>query len=233
MAESSDGTGGSGGEGYYAAASSTFSILQQAAAMFYAARSMQYELRARASAFRHQAVMARIDARSAEIQAVDILRAGALEKAAFTLQASQAVATERTRRGSSGLLVGAGSGAEVEASQRFVDELGANAITGRALRAASAVRMQRAQSLGTALMAEAGAANLRQFARIQDPWGAAIVSLVGNAHKPVGAYEARTQRADTEGGRGDTGAREAGGGLTLPGGDKPFSGEAGEGGGEA
>jgi len=207
MAESSDGTGGSGGEGYYAAASSTFSILQQAAATFYAARAMQYELRTRASAYRHQAAMARIDARSAEIQAVDILRAGALEKAAFSLQAAQARAVERARTGSSG--IAGGSAAEVEASQRFVDELGANAITGRALRAASSVRLQRAQALGVALLSEANATSLRQFARVQDPWGSAIVSLLGNAHKPVAAYESRTTQGRTESRRSDTSERRS------------------------
>ncbi len=127
----------------------------------FSVRAEQSRAKAQALSLEHEASMAAINARQAEVEAQSILQGSHRDIAAVTLQAGQDKAALRAQTGGAGLAVGAGSAGEVQASIDLVKELDTRAIRINAVAGAGAARMRRTNQLNTALLGRVSARNLR------------------------------------------------------------------------
>lgn len=148
---------------------------------FYSAQSQQDQIRANASSMRSRARIADRNARQAEFEAQDIMRSAQFEKGKLQLRGRQERGRGRASTAARGGRVGSGSAAEVEASQKLVQEIDEMTIDSNAARAAAGQRI-RAESLrGEALLGGVSAANLERSAGTISPGLRAGTTLLGGA----------------------------------------------------
>lgn len=179
------GAGGAAGAGAGTFAGFGLALGAAGAAMgaigsFYQALSERNQLRSRSSSLEHEATMSDFNARLAEDDAQEILRARRKEIALATLQHGQAKASQLARQGASGLQVGVGSSAEAQATAEWAKRVDAMTIDVNATRAANAARLRAVNLRGRSLLTRASAANLRRGAGSINPWMSAFTSLLGS-----------------------------------------------------
>lgn len=155
--------------------------LNGAIGSFYAAKQARLQSKAAALSFEHEQFMANLDARAAEVDAQQILRAGEQQIGLRGLQAAQAVGEQDALTGAAGVVAGEGSAAEVAASIRLAQRLDAMSLNTNAVRQAGAARRGAVNDQNRALLAGVGARNLRKGADSISPEGAAATSLLGGA----------------------------------------------------
>lgn len=169
--------GGGGGGGYVA----LIGALMGAVGGYYDAKSQRYQLASQASALDFQADISRQNARIAEMEANDIMRAGELEAGRSGMAYGQARGALRTSIGASGVLGGVGSAAEIGASLDLAKELDAMQINSNRVRGAVGARLQRQSLLTEAAISGANAQSAR-YARDSIHTGRAVTtSLLGAA----------------------------------------------------
>lgn len=154
-------------------------MLLQAIGTYYGVRSQQLSLRSSAMSAEFDATMADLNARQAEAQANDILRAGDDRAALLTMQRGQQEATERTTQGASGF-TGGGSAAEVQASMALARRLDVYGIRLESIAQANAARTQGVNFRNRAALSRVSARNLRATSGTMSAWGSTLTSLLGS-----------------------------------------------------
>jgi len=154
-------------------------MLLQAIGTYYGVRSQQLGLRGAAMSAEFDASLADLNARSAEAQANDILRAGEDRAALVSMQRGQLEASERTAQGASGF-TGGGSAAEVQASLALARRLDTHGIRLESIMQANEARMQGVNFRNRAALSRVSAANLRSTSGTMSAWGSTLTSLLGS-----------------------------------------------------
>jgi len=154
-------------------------MLLQAIGTYYGVRSQQLSLRSSAMSAEFDATMADLNARQAEAQANDVLRAGEDRAALLTMQRGQQEATERTTQGASGF-TGGGSAAEVQASMALARRLDVHGIRLESIAQANAARTQGVNFRNRAALSRVSARNLRATSGTMSAWGSTLTSLLGS-----------------------------------------------------
>lgn len=183
---------------------------QQAVAAYYAAKNQKRQLKFQANELKFQQYMTSVNARRAEMEAMDRLRAGQVQAMQQTLQAGQVKAAQTVGLAASGVEAGSGTIQDILNSTDFMKEVDKATIDSNTARAVGAARMQagdlRAQ--GAILGGQAGM--LMAARRAVSPWPAISTMLVGAAGQYAGmqASYLREQRyySSTQGGLGTPGA---------------------------
>lgn len=167
----------------------TFSTSQMATASMYsqvggAATSAvggYYAARSQKSALKHQASMAQINARIAELGAESAMEQGKQQVAALTMQAGQLKGKQRAALAANGVDLGQGSAAELQASTEIMKQIDMATARGNALRTAWGHRMQATNMRGEAAMAKASAGTINPFAT-------GATSLLGGASSVASSW---------------------------------------------
>jgi hypothetical protein len=148
---------------------------------YYALKSQQSQLRAQALSLEFQQFMASLDARAAEQEAQQILKAGQQQVAYAGMEAAQAKGSQAAQVGAAGIQAGTGSAAEVAASIELAKRLDAATYRQNAVQQAGAARVGATNARNQASLAGVSAGNLRRTARSISPESGALTSLIGGA----------------------------------------------------
>lgn len=148
---------------------------------FYTAKSQQAGLKSAALSAEFDASIASLNARGAEQDAQDILADKNREIGMLGLQYAQAKASRRASTGASGVEIGVGSAAEVQATTELAHQIDAISVDANATRAANAMRMQAVDFRNRSMLSRVSADNARRSARAIMPWVSAGISLVSSA----------------------------------------------------
>ena len=140
----------------------------QAVGAYYGVRSQKAGLRLGAKQADYSAFMSDLNARQAELQAVDIMRAGQMDAARMTAQYGEAKAATRAQQASSGVQAGVGSAAERSASIELAKEIDKLTMDSNTLRQSQAARMQAVNLRSEARFARASAESMRYANRKMD-----------------------------------------------------------------
>lgn len=128
-----------------------------------------------------QGSIADLNARIAEQDAQAALAAGQHEAMLASLRFAAVRGSQRARQGASGLQIGVGSAAEVDASIEAAREMDLLTIERNTLRAAGAARMRAVDQRNRAEMARVAAQNLGDLESTFNPGLSAFTSLLGSA----------------------------------------------------
>lgn len=166
-----DAPGDSAGSGPSAAllGAAFFGQLSQAYAQFSQARMAAYEAKAQASSFGFRSRMLELDRRAAERQAESILEAGQAQVGDIGLAGSQRRAEISAATAARGVEAGVGNAAEVQVSQRLLEEIDKGHFRLEAVRRANAARAGATTIGNEALLSRTSAANLRRSAKATQP----------------------------------------------------------------
>lgn len=148
---------------------------------YYQAKSQQYQLQSQALSAEFQKSMSQINARQAEYQAQSLLQVGERQIGQLTMRYGKAKGARRASVAASGVSLGVGSAAEVEASQDIAKEIDVLTINANAVRAAEEARLRGVGFQNQALLQGVSAQNLAASAGTISPFGAAGTSLLGSA----------------------------------------------------
>lgn len=148
-----------------------------------AAQQRKHELKSQASSLEFQAQMSQLNARAAENDAQEIMRAGNMQIGLLGMRYAQEKAALRTSTGARGIKSDVGSAAEVQASVSLAREIDALTLRSETVRAAGNARMRGVQASSDATMARVGAANSRASAGTINPALEAHTSLLGSASR--------------------------------------------------
>lgn len=146
-----------------------FGQLSQAYAGFSAARMAGYEAKSQASSFGFRARMLELDRRNAELQAESILEQGQAEVSDVGLAGAQRRADIEAASAARGVTTGVGSAAEVQVSEKLMEQIDKYHINLASVRAANAARTGAVATGNEALLSRTSAANLRRSARASSP----------------------------------------------------------------
>jgi len=127
-----------------------------------------------------RATQSAIQARAAEQEAQEILRAGKLQAAYRGLVEAQDIGATRANAAARGVVAGTGSAGDVERSQRLAAELDKRTLRTNAERAAATARERKANAAGESLLLRASAANRRATADSINPALGAVASGLGS-----------------------------------------------------
>lgn len=127
-----------------------------------------------------RATQSAIQARAAEQEAQEILRAGKLQAAYRGLVEAQDIGATRANAAARGVVAGTGSAGDVERSQRLAAELDKRTLRTNAERAAAGARERKANAAGESLLLRASAAARRATANSINPAFGATASALGS-----------------------------------------------------
>lgn len=161
--------------------------LLQAVGAFFTASSERNVIKSRALSADHEASMANLNARQAELDAQAVLESGRHEIGLRTLAYGQEAGAQRAALGGAGAQVGVGSAAEVAASIQLAKQVDTLTITKNSVRAAGQARMRAAEMAGRSLLARASGRNLRAAAGSIKPWLSAGTSLLTSVGQSAGS----------------------------------------------
>lgn len=165
-------------------------VLLGAIGGYYQARAQQDELKSQASAAEFQRTIAGINARAAENDAQAILRAGEDEAQRLTLQHGQDRGNLRANVAARGAVVGQGSAADVERSQRIAQLMERVALRSSVVRQANAARARATDFRNRGLLAGVSADNLRRSAGTISGGSAAVRGLLDGGSRLALQYNA-------------------------------------------
>lgn len=150
------------------------SLALQAGGLLTSTVGSYYSARSQASSLGHQANIAEINARIADLGAESALEQGKQQVAERTLRAGQERGAQRAALAANGVVLNEGSSAEIQASSALMKEIDANTLRANALRSAWGYRMNAGNLRSEATMARATARGL-------NPLGSAATTLLGGA----------------------------------------------------
>ncbi len=148
---------------------------------YYAAKSQKNQLKSQALTMDFQRSMSEINARQSEFQAQSILQSGQQQVGQLTMRYGKLKGARRASVGASGISLGVGSVAEVEASQDLAKEVDAMTINANSVRASEEARMRGVGFQNQGLLQGVSADNLRGSASTISSLGMATTSLMGSA----------------------------------------------------
>jgi len=163
----------------------TFGAVSSAFGSYYGAKTQ-------ASNLKHQATLAGINARIAELGAQSALEQGKQQNAALTLQAGRLKGRQRAALAANGVDLGVGNAAEAQASTDLMKEIDSNTIRANALRSAWGYRTQGVNYQNQAGMARAAAGGI-------SPFGVGATNLLSGAANVATSWY-RMSQAGTFGG---------------------------------
>lgn len=169
----------------------------QAVGAYYGVRNQKLQLRGMARQADYSAFMADLNARQAELAAVDIMRAGQRQAGQVTMQYGQAKAASAAQIASSGVQAGVGSAAERQTSIELAKEIDKLTIDSNTLRQQQAARMQAVNYRNDARMSRANAEAMRYANKKMDGWyqqAAVASSLLGGASQTAMQYMYATRQ---------------------------------------
>lgn len=177
---------------------------------FYAQKTAAYAEKGQAKSLEFQAAIADRNARMAEVEAQDHLRAGRQEVGRVTLAAGQAKAQRRASAAAAGIELGVGSEAEVDETLDFFRDLDVLQVRSNAVRRSIAAREEGMSQRIDATMRRVSARNLRASARSRDPYLAKLTSLLGSSSQIAPSWQASTSSSsrNTSWNEGGMGPRE-------------------------
>lgn len=146
-----------------------FGQLSMAYGQFSAARMASYEAKAQASAMGHRSRMLQLDRRAAELRAQSILEQGQAQIGDVGLAGSQRRASIEASTAARGVESGVGSAAEVQVSERLMEQIDAYHINLASVQAANAARAGATAIANEALLTRTSAANFRRSAKAARP----------------------------------------------------------------
>lgn len=164
----------------WAIAASVFGQLAGAYANFAAVRMAKLETKAQASTFGHRARMLELDRRAAARRAESLLEQGASEIANVTLEGGQRRAAIEASTAARGVEAGVGSAAEVQASEKLIQDIDVYNINLARVKAANAARAGAVAAANEGRFARASGINLRRSARAAAP-ESQLFAGIGNA----------------------------------------------------
>lgn len=165
----------------FGVASSIAGIFNSAIGSFYAAKNSKIQLESQRDALRFQQKMSEINARQAENQAQDIMRAGEHAMGQVSMRAGQTKSSAKAMMAARGIDLGVGNAAEVVATTDLMKEIDMLTINSNRVRAAGAARMQGVNYGNQALLQGVSANNMGLSAGTISPFMAAGTSLLGGA----------------------------------------------------
>lgn len=163
----------------------------QAVGAYYGVRNQKLQLRGMARQADYSAFMADLNARQAELAAVDIMRAGQREAGQVTMQYGQAKAASAASIASSGVQAGVGSAAERQTAIELAKEIDKLTIDSNTLRQQQAARMQAVNYRNDARLSRANAEAMRYANKKMDGFytrAAMASSLLGGASQTAMQY---------------------------------------------
>lgn len=128
-----------------------------------------------------RATQSAIQARAAEQEAQQILRAGRQEAAFRGLVEAQDVGATRANAAARGVVVGTGSAGEIERAQRLASELDKRTLRTNAERAAASARERGANAKAESLLSRVSASNRRATAGTISPAAGAAGSALNSS----------------------------------------------------
>lgn len=146
---------------------------------FYGARTQSRNLK-------HQATLAGINARIAELGAQSALQQGQRQNAALTLQAGQLKSSQRAAMAANGVDLSVSNAAEIQASTDLMKEIDSNTTRANAMRTAWGYRTQATNYQNQAAMARATASSI-------SPFGSAFSTLLTSAGSVAGSWYQMSQ----------------------------------------
>lgn len=155
--------------------------INSAIGSFYAAKSMQYQMKSAASSYQFRSDMAALNARSAENDAQAVLEAGKTQIANYTMRAGQEKATTTNETAGRGVVLGVGSARDLSASQEVAKQIDMLTINSNAVREAAARRTLATNYQNESLLDRTSANNLRRSASSISPFASLTTSLLGTA----------------------------------------------------
>ena len=161
--------GSASGPSSWLIGAAVFGQLSQAYSQFSAARMAGFEAKSQASSFGFRARMLQLDRRNAEQRAESILEQGQAEVSDVGLAGSQRRADIEVAGAARGVTAGVGSAAEVQVSEKLLEQIDAYHINLDSVRRANAVRTGATAAGNEAIIARASAANLRRSAKASSP----------------------------------------------------------------
>lgn len=150
------------------------SLALQAGGLLTSTVGSLYSARSQASGLGHQANLAEINARIADLGAESALEQGKQQVAERTLRAGQERGAQRAALAANGVALNEGSAAEIQASSALIKEIDANTLRANATRSAWGYRMNAGNLRTEAVMARATARGI-------NPVGSAATTLLGGA----------------------------------------------------
>lgn len=163
----------------------------QAVGAYYGVKNQKLQLRGMARQADYSAFMADLNARQAELAAVDIMRAGQRQAGQVTAQYGQAKAASAASIASSGVQAGVGSAAERQTAIELAKEIDKLTIDSNTLRQQQAARMQAVNYRNDARMSRANAEAMRYANKKMDGFytrAAVASSLLGGASQTAMQY---------------------------------------------
>lgn len=163
----------------------------QAVGAYYGVKNQKLQLRGMARQADYSAFMADLNARQAELAAVDIMRAGQRQAGQVTMQYGQAKAASAASIASSGVQAGVGSAAERQTAIELAKEIDKLTIDSNTLRQQQAARMQAVNYRNDARMSRANAEAMRYANKKMDGFymrAAVASSLLGGASQTAMQY---------------------------------------------
>lgn len=157
------------------------SLALQAGGLLTSTVGSYYSARSQASSLGHQANIADINARIADLGAESALEQGKQQVAERTLRAGQERGAQRTALAANGVDLSVGSAAEIQASSALMKDIDANTLRANATRNAFGYRMN-ASNL------RSQAATSRATARGINPVGSAAMTLLGGASNVASSW---------------------------------------------
>lgn len=163
----------------------------QAVGAYYGVKNQKLQLRGMARQADYSAFMADLNARQAELAAVDIMRAGQRQAGQVTAQYGQVKAASAASIASSGVQAGVGSAAERQTAIELAKEIDKLTIDSNTLRQQQAARMQAVNYRNDARMSRANAEAMRYANKKMDGFymrAAVASSLLGGASQTAMQY---------------------------------------------
>lgn len=155
-------------------------LLQSAIGAYFAADAQKHLAKTQALSAEFEQSMSEINARSAEIEADNIMKAGGEEISRSGMEFAQVKEENRASTAAAGI-EGGGSAAEVQASIELTRRLEAFTINKNRVQAAGAARMRAVDARNRGAIAGVSARNLRSTASTIRPEVSAAGSLIGSA----------------------------------------------------
>lgn len=160
----------------------------QAIGAYYSVRAGKYELKSKSLDLKFQSTMAAINARAAEQDAQNALRAATRQAGQSGLQYRVLRSAAVSRMAASGVDGGAGSAAEQLASIDYARESDRISITTAGVRAANAARMEAVSGRAQSAMLGLSSRNMLRTAGAMSPFLAGTQSLLGSLSSAGQSY---------------------------------------------
>ena len=193
---SSDG-GGLAAFGFW---SSIGASVMSAVGTFYSAKSQKSQLESQALSSEFEQSMANLEARAAEFDATQILRAARREAGRVSMAAGQEKSRQKVSAAARGVDVNTGSAVDVRVSTEMASQADRNAINENAVAGAAAQGRRATDARNRASIAGVNASNARATSRTINPYMAHFSSVLGSVGTLSNAWVAN-RRWSRYGGR--------------------------------